>query len=98
MIERGELRTELTASAVVNRVPYSKYGTFFDHGDPGGGLVLVSGTFTGPVHTNTHFSFSSKHSVTFRGHVSQSDPTIVYDGSTIPIPTEGMKGVSVGPG
>src|SRR5262249_12434668 len=82
----------------VNRVPYSTYGTFFDKGDPGGGLVLVSGTFTGPVHTNTHLAFSSKNTVVFRGHVSQSDADIMYDGKSIPIPGDGTKGVVVSDG
>lgn len=98
VVERGELRTELTAAIRNNRVPYSAYGTFFDNGDPGRGLTLVSGTFTGPVHTNSHFVFSSRNSVTFRGKVSQSEANIVYDGRSVPIPAEGMKGVTVGKG
>jgi Tfp pilus assembly protein PilX len=98
VIERGELQTQLTAAAKLNRVPFSIYGTFFDRGDPGNGLVLVSGTFTGPVHTNSHLAFSSHNTVIFRDRVTQGDGQIVYDGSSIPIPGDGMQGIVVGRG
>ncbi len=98
VVERGELRTQLTAAVSISREPFSKYGTFFDNGDPGGGLVLVSGTFTGPVHTNSHFTYSSKNTVTFRGRVTQGDSHILYDGSSRDIPGDGTKGIVVSPG
>lgn len=98
VVERGQIQTQLTASFSITRQPYSKYGTFFDKGDPSGGLVLVSGTFTGPVHTNSHFNYSSKNTVIFRGRVTQGDPEIVYDGQSAPIPENGAKGIVVSPG
>ena len=98
VVERGKLHTELTASVPVSRSPYSKYGTFFDRGDPQGGLVLVSGTFTGPVHTNSHFAFSSSNTVVFRGRVTQGDSDILYDGRSAPIPETSTKGIVVGDG
>lgn len=95
VVERGLLQTQLTASAKPTRQPYSTYGTFFDRGDPDGGLVLVSGTFTGPVHTNSHFSFSSDNTVTFKGKVTQADDYIIYDGASEPIPPSGKDGILV---
>lgn len=98
VVERGELRTHLTASISVSRRPFTAYGTFFDRGDPDGGLVLVSGAFTGPVHTNSHFNFSSKNTVVFRGRVSQADDYVIYDGRSEPVPVDGKTGVVVSSG
>lgn len=98
VVERGELRTHLTASSSVSRRPFTAYGTFFDRGDPEGGLVLVSGAFTGPVHTNSHFNFSSRNTVVFRGRVSQVDNFVIYDGSSEPVPVDGKQGVVVSAG
>ncbi|HQR38595.1 MAG TPA: PilX N-terminal domain-containing pilus assembly protein [Blastocatellia bacterium] len=98
VVERGELTTYLTASVSVTRQPFSAYGTFFDRGNPDGGMVLVSGTFTGPVHTNSHLSFSSKNTVVFRDRVSQAEDNIEYDGQMIPIPDAGKPGIVVSQG
>lgn len=98
VVERGELRTHLTAAAYSTRLPYSRYGTFFDTGNPEGNLVLVSGTFTGPVHTNSHFRFSSRNNVVFRGRVTQGEDFIEYDGAAVPIPEKGTKGIVVSDG
>lgn len=96
--EHGRLELPLrTKKGNPVREPFSKFGTFFDVGseDP---LVLVSGKFTGPVHTNTRFSFSSRYTVKFESTVTQVDKAIVYDGKTVPIPTDGMDGILVGQG
>jgi hypothetical protein len=85
VLEHGELHAHVTAAASVSRKPFSRYATFFDVGDPKGKLVLVSGTFTGWVHTNSHFNFSSKNNVTFRGKVTQVDTVVGYDREKIPI-------------
>ncbi len=98
VVERGELQTHLTASISVSRRPFTAYGTFFDRGDPQGGLVLVSGEFTGPVHTNSHFNFSSRNTVVFRGAVSQGDDYVIYDGKSEPVPADGKQGVVVSAG
>ncbi len=98
VVERGELRTHLSASSSVSRRPFTAYGTFFDKGDPEGGLVLVSGSFTGPVHTNSHFNFSSRNTVVFRGKVSQADDYVIYDGRSEPVPVDGRQGVVVSAG
>ena len=44
---------------------FSGFGAFFDNGDTQANAPLASGTFSGPVHTNTHFAFLSSRSVTF---------------------------------
>lgn len=98
VVERGELRTHLTASISITRRPFTAYGTFFDRGDPEGGLVLVSGEFTGQVHTNSHFNFSSRNTVVFRGKVSQADNYIIYDGKSEAVPVDGKQGVVVSAG
>lgn len=98
VVERGELQTHLSASISVSRRPFTAYGTFFDRGDPEGGLVLVSGEFTGPVHTNSHFNFSSRNTVVFRGSVSQADDYVIYDGRSEPVPADGKQGVVVSAG
>ena len=98
VVERGELRTHLSASISITRRPFTAYGTFFDRGDPEGGLVLVSGEFTGPVHTNSHFNFSSRNTVVFRGKVSQADDYVIYDGRSEPVPVDGKQGVVVSAG
>jgi hypothetical protein len=92
------LQTHLSASISVSRRPFTAYGTFFDKGDPEGGLVLVSGEFTGPVHTNSHFNFSSRNTVVFRGTVSQADDYVIYDGKSEPVPVDGKQGVVVSAG
>jgi hypothetical protein len=98
VVERGELRASLTASIRGPRKPFSMYSNFFDKGNPSGNLVLVSGTFTGRVHTNSHFRFSSKNNVVFRGVVTQGDDSIDYDGVATAIPTKGMPGIAVSDG
>jgi hypothetical protein len=52
---------------------FSGFGAFFDNGDTQPTAPLASGTFSGPVHTNSHFAFNSQRSVTFRNIVSQVD-------------------------
>jgi hypothetical protein len=100
VVERGSLLTQVTVvtETTRSRKPFSSYGTFFDNGVPQGNLVMVSGTFTGPVHTNSHLRFSSNNNVVFRDEVTQVDGTIEYDRGEVPIPDGSIKGVTVSPG
>jgi hypothetical protein len=80
---------------------FSGFGAFFDDGDTNANASLAAGTFSGPVHTNTHFSFSSGRSVAFRDAVSQVDNYIRYDSSDFSqghkvIPTADMTGIDIG--
>lgn len=79
---------------------FSGFGAFFDNGDTDPNMVLASGTFSGPVHTNTHFAYSSSRSVTFRNLVSQVDNYIRYDSSSFSqghksLPTSDITGIDI---
>src|SRR5262249_6842005 len=58
---------------------FSGFAAFFDYGDTTASSALAAGTFTGPVHTNSHFAFHSSRNVVFRNIVSQVDDYIRYD-------------------
>lgn len=69
---------------------FSGFGAFFDVGDDPAHLnyVLVPGTFSGPVHTNSHFAFYTGWQYTFRDKISQVDDNIrLYYNTFVPIPT-----------
>lgn len=55
---------------------FSGFGAFFDFGDTTQSSSLAAGVFSGPVHTNTHFAFSTSRNVTFRNLVTQVDSKI----------------------
>jgi hypothetical protein len=79
---------------------FSGFAAFFDNGDTAEKGVLASGTFSGPVHTNTHFAFSSKNTVAFRNSVTQIDNYIRYDSSDFSqghrsLPTADMTGIDI---
>lgn len=79
---------------------FSGFGAFFDNGDTDPNAVLAAGTFSGPVHTNTHFAYSSSRSVTFRNIVSQVDNFIRRDSSDfsaghLALPTADMTGIDI---
>jgi hypothetical protein len=79
---------------------FSGFGAFFDNGDTTANAYLAGGTFSGPVHTNTHFAFSSSHGVTFRNIVSQVDNYIRYDSTDFnqghqALPTADMTGIDI---
>jgi hypothetical protein len=79
---------------------FSGFGAFFDNGDTAANSSLAAGTFSGPVHTNTHFSFSSSRNVAFRDAVSQVDNYIRYDSNDFAqghrsIPTADMTGIDI---
>ncbi|PYT05095.1 MAG: hypothetical protein DMF60_13140 [Acidobacteria bacterium] len=80
---------------------FSGFGAFFDNGDTNASAPLASGTFSGPVHTNTHFAFLSSRSVTFRNVVSQVDNGIRYDNlsnttpNVTPIPNTSIAGITI---
>lgn len=102
--EVGRLSTNvvLTAagSASTRGFSFSGFGAFFDDGDTQAGAPLASGTFSGPVHTNTHFGFLSSRQVTFRNRVTQVDSRIRYDdtSTTSPnhaIPTADITGIDI---
>ncbi|HZS05863.1 MAG TPA: PilX N-terminal domain-containing pilus assembly protein [Blastocatellia bacterium] len=56
---------------------FSSYAAFFNRFSSSG--TLASGTFTGPVHTNQRFRFSSGLPVTFQGAVTQAGSPNTYD-------------------
>ncbi|MFL6212941.1 MAG: hypothetical protein ACJ74J_03505 [Blastocatellia bacterium] len=102
--EVGRLSTNivLTASgaASTRAFKFSGFGAFFDNGDTQATAPLAAGTFSGPVHTNTHFAFDSSRQVTFRNLVTQVDSQIRYDNntSTSPnhaIPTADITGIDI---
>ena len=102
--EVGRLSTNvvLTASgsSSTRGFSFSGFGAFFDDGDTQAGAPLASGTFSGPVHTNTHFGFLSSRQVTFRNLVTQVDSRIRYDdtSTTAPnhaIPTADITGIDI---
>lgn len=79
---------------------FSGFGAFFDNGDTAANSALAAGTFSGPVHTNTHFAFVSNRSVAFRDIVSQVDNYIRYDSTDfnqgrINIPDKDMTGIDI---
>ncbi|HVG18737.1 MAG TPA: pilus assembly PilX N-terminal domain-containing protein [Blastocatellia bacterium] len=79
---------------------FSGFGAFFDNGDTTANSALASGTFSGPVHTNTHLAFFSSRSVTFRDTVSQVDGYIRYDSTDfnqghISLPSKDMAGIDI---
>ncbi|MGA9770820.1 MAG: pilus assembly PilX N-terminal domain-containing protein [Blastocatellia bacterium] len=101
--ESGLLSTELTLAASgegARNFKFSGFGAFFDNGDTQASAPLANGTFSGPVHTNTHFAFLSNRSVTFRNLVSQFDAKIRYDdtNTTTPntkIPPPNLPGITL---
>ena len=79
---------------------FSGFGAFFDNGDTAANSALAAGTFSGPVHTNTHFAFVSNRTVAFRDIVSQVDNYVRYDSSDfgqghINIPDKDMTGIDI---
>lgn len=104
--ETGRLSTNISLAGsgtdAGRNFAFSGFGAFFDDGDTSAGSALAAGTFTGPVHTNTHFAFSSDRNVVFRNVVSQVDNRIRYDywDSTTPnraIPNADIKGIDISP-
>ena len=102
--ETGRLSVNLTLAASggpgARNFKFSGFGAFFDNGDTQASAPLASGTFSGPVHTNSHFAFLSNRSVTFRNVVSQVESKIRYDdlNSTTPrqaIPPPSLTGINI---
>ena len=82
--EQGIINVQLNTTVNQNSVSnptitraFSSYAAFFHRFSSGG--TLASGTFTGPVHTNQRWRFSSSAPVTFQGAVTQSSSTGTYD-------------------
>lgn len=100
---RISINLDLTNPAVAGsprNFAFSGFGAFFDNGDTNANSSLAAGTFSGPVHTNTHFSFSSSRNVIFRNIVSQADNYIRYDSTNFSqgqrsIPTADMTGIDI---
>lgn len=92
--EAGRLSTNivLTASGAASRrgFSFSGFGAFFDDGDTQAGAPLASGTFSGPVHTNTHFGFLSSRQLSFRNIVTQVDSKIRYDDTSSTTPNHAL--------
>ncbi len=93
--ETGRLSTNINLtfgppSGSFRNFSFSGFGAFFDVGDDPNHLnyVLVPGTFSGPVHTNSHFAFYTGWQYTFRNVISQVDSNIrLYYNTFVPIPT-----------
>lgn len=98
--ETGRLSTNINLtygppSGSYRNFSFSGFGAFFDVGDDPNHpeYVLVPGTFSGPVHTNTHFGFYTGWQYTFRNVISQVDPNIrTYYNNFVPIPTSDYAG------
>ena len=98
--ETGRLSTNINMSygppvGTYRNFSFSGFGAFFDVGDDPmhPEYVLVPGTFSGPVHTNTHFGFYTGWQYTFRNVISQVDPNIrTYYNNFVPIPTSDYAG------
>lgn len=98
--ETGRLSTNVNLdygppAGTFRNFSFSGFGAFFDVGDDPNHLnyVLVPGTFSGPVHTNTHFAFYTGWQYTFRNVISQVDPNIrTYPNNMVPIPTSDYAG------
>lgn len=104
--ETGRLSTNINLSygppaGTYRNFSFSGFGAFFDIGDDPAHpeYVLVPGTFSGPVHTNTHFGFYTGWQYTFRNVISQVDPNIrTYYNNFVPIPTSDYAGsIHLGP-
>jgi hypothetical protein len=103
--ETGRLSTTLDLtfpSATTRKFSFSGFAAFFDNGDTQAAAPLASGTFSGPVHTNSHFAFDRTRQVNFLDIVSQYDPKIRIfqnNGSTTTttdaIPTADVTGISI---
>jgi len=102
--ETGRLSIDTTMAAfggpASRRFRFSGFGAFFDYGDTQASAPLASGTFSGPVHTNTHFAFLSNRSVTFRNVVSQVESKIRYDNTSntngnLNIPDKNITGITL---
>ena len=100
---RLSLRVTLRNDAVAGTdrsFSFAGFGSFFDHGDSSATSALAAGTFSGPVHTNTHFAFRSTRSVIFKNSVTQVDDYIRYDSNAFGqgqqgIPTSDIRGVDI---
>ncbi|HVF88810.1 MAG TPA: pilus assembly PilX N-terminal domain-containing protein [Blastocatellia bacterium] len=105
VVETGRMTTSFTltntAVAGTDRAfSFSGFGAFFDNGDTTASNFLAAGTFKGPVHTNSHFSFDSGRTVNFANLVSQVDDYIRYDSTNFSqghkaIPTADVKGINI---
>jgi hypothetical protein len=105
VVENGRMATSinlinLSEAGQDRNFSFSGFGAFFDNGDTNATSALTSGTFTGPVHTNTHFAFRSDWNVQFRNIVSQVDDYIRYDSSSFShdrrnIPSKDMQGIDI---
>lgn len=82
--EQGIINVQLNTTVNQNSVSnptitraFSSYAAFFNRFTTGG--TFASGTFTGPVHTNQRFRYSSSAPITFQGAVTQASSTGTYD-------------------
>jgi hypothetical protein len=104
--ETGRITAQITlagnSSVTARNFKFSGFGAFFDNGDTNPTGYLAGGTFSGPVHTNSHFAFntSSNRNVTFRNVVSQVDDYIRYNSSSYAtghrtIPGSSIAGITI---
>jgi hypothetical protein len=86
VMENGTIPITIILSDTSSTSPtifhFSGFGAFFDNGDADPNSYLASGTFSGPVHTNTHFSFLSSNNVAFTNQVTQGDNYIRYNSAS----------------
>ena len=92
----------ITLNTTVNQNPvsnptitraFSSYAAFFNRFNQGG--VLTSGTFSGPVHTNERFRFSSSYPLIFQGAVTQAgSSTYDYDSTAYTVNNTNRSGLT----
>lgn len=90
-VERGKVNVTLAVNNpnYFNR-SFSKYAAFFNRFSG----TLAAGTFTGPVHTNQGFGFSSSSPLTFNGAVTQVNANYTYNGTSYAVSSTDRTGLT----
>lgn len=90
-VERGKVNVTLAVNNpnYFNR-SFSKYAAFFNRFSG----TFAAGTYTGPVHTNQGFGFSSGSPITFNGPVTQVNSTYTYNGSSYAVSSTDRAGLT----
>jgi Tfp pilus assembly protein PilX len=90
-VERGRINVTLAVDNpnYFNR-SFSKYAAFFNRFSG----TFAAGTYTGPVHTNQGFGFSSGSPLTFNGAVTQVNSNYTYNGSSYAVSSTDRTGLT----
>jgi Tfp pilus assembly protein PilX len=89
--ERGRINVTLAVDNpnYFNR-SFSRYAAFFNRFSG----TFAAGTYTGPVHTNQGFGFSSSSPLTFNGAVTQVNTNYTYNGSSYAVSSTDRTGLT----